>query len=315
MKVLITGGAGFIGSHVARALMDQGAEVVLFDNFDSFLYSAELKEERINHMFERDKRPKLISGDILDKDLVEKVFSEETFDKVIHLAALANPGKSLTAAEAYSLVNIMGTINILDACTRHDVSHVIVAGSSSVYNDEQTPFIETSYPLRPRSPYGASKASMETYCALWNELYDLRVTVLRFFSVYGPWGRPDMAPMIFAQRILNDETIYLTPDRKRDFTFISDIVSGILAAVEQRFDFEIINLGRGEPQSLEDFIAALEAASGKKARIESQPEPAGEMRVTYADVSKAKELLGYEPKVSIQDGTRQLIDWVKEYSK
>lgn len=312
-KILITGGAGFIGAHLAKALMNQGENIVLFDNFDDHVYSSAAKQARIEHMFEKDKRPRLITGDILDGAYLNTVFDEEKFEKVVHLAALPNPGKSMDAADIYTMVNVNGTVNVLEACRHHDIVQFLFAGSSSVYNDEQTPFQESNYPLRPRSPYGASKAAAELYCSMWHELYGIPTTVLRFFSVYGPWGRPDMAPMIFAQKVLSDEPIQLTPNRKRDFTYIDDIVAGIMASLEKKCDFEIMNLGRGEPVELMDFIEALEKASRKKARIESRPEIAGEMRITYADISKARQILDYHPSVSIQEGAGKLIAWMQEH--
>ncbi len=312
MKVLITGGAGFIGSHLARRLLGEGEEVVIFDDFNNFLYPSELKHARLASMFPQDPKPKVIVGSILDAELLDKLFTDEKFDKVVHLAAHPNPGYSVGRAEEYTIVNVMGTLNILEMCHKHDVVHMIFAGSSSVYNDEQTPFKEDAYPLRPRSPYGASKASGELYCQMWHDVYGLPITILRFFSVYGPWGRPDMAPFIFARQLLDDETIALTADRKRDFTYISDIVDGIVLALEKRFDFEIINLGRGNPVDLQEFVAALEKASGKTARIVDRPSPPGELIVTYANVEKAKRLLGYEPKVSVEEGAKHLIDWLKQ---
>jgi UDP-glucuronate 4-epimerase len=313
MKVLVTGGAGFIGAHVARALLARGEEVVLLDNFDSLLYPASAKESRIAHMFVGLKRPRLITGDILDGKLLATIFAEEKFDKVFHCAALANPGRSVGAAVPYTTVNVVGTLNVLEAARRHDIVQVVFAGSSSVYDDEQTPFSENSYPLRPKSPYGASKAAAEAYCAMWHELYGVPITVLRFFSVYGPWGRPDMAPHIFAKCLLNDQTLEVTPWRQRDFTYIDDIVAGVLVSFDRKLEYEVINLGRGAPVELTDFIAALEAAAKKKARIVTRRASPGEMRVTYADIAKARQLLDYEPKVSVEEGTLHLVTWLKKH--
>lgn len=313
MKILITGGAGFIGAHLAKALMESGEEVVLLDDLNSFIYPATLKQARLTHIFGKNTRPKLIIGNILDKKLLDQLFTEEKFDKVIHLAAHPNPGISVNFAEDYAVTNILGTINILEACTKHDIVQLIFAGSSSVYNDTQTPFREDAYPLMPHSPYGASKAAAETYCRMWHDLHGLSITVLRFFSVYGPWGRPDMAPMIFAEKVLNDQPIAVSSDRQRDFTYIDDIVSGIVAAVEQKFGFEIINIGAGNPVELKTFIAALEKAAGKKVHLTDRQAPEGEMRVTFADISKAKRMLGYEPKISHEEGAKRLIEWMKEW--
>lgn len=310
-RILVTGGAGFIGSHVAKALLEAGEEVTILDDFNDFVYPSGLKQARMAAVFDVNKRPKLITGSILDHDLLQQLFEDGQFDKVVHLAAHANPGFSVDKAQEYALVNILGTINILEMCTAHDVVHMVFAGSSSLYNDEQTPFTEDSYPLRPRSPYGASKAAAETYCEMWSDLHHLPITVLRFFSVYGPWGRPDMAPFILASQIMNDETIFLSKDRQRDFTYIDDVVSGVLLALEQKFDFEIINIGRGQPIELRAFVKALETAIGKKAHIVDREAPPGEMRITYANIDKAKKLLGYDPKVSVKEGTKKLVEWMK----
>lgn len=314
-KILITGGAGFIGAHVARALIDQGDEVVLYDNMNDFLYPSVFKHQRLKHIFKDIDHPQLIVGDILDGKLLRQVFEDGHFDKVIHLAAMANPGVSLTSPEIYTMVNVLGSLNVLELVRDFEVPHLIVAGSSSVYNDEQTPFTEDSYPLRPRSPYGASKAAMETYCRLWHDLYGTNITILRFFSVYGPWGRPDMAPHIFTDHILKGELLELSEDRQRDFTYVDDIVSGILASVERRFEFEIINLGRGQAQKLESLVSAIEKASDKKANVTPRTAPPGEMAITYANVSRAKELLAYEPKVSIEEGAKKLVEWYTETQK
>lgn len=311
MKILITGGAGFIGSHVAKALLMRGDDVVILDDFNDFLYPSVLKQQRLHTLFENTKRPRVIAGSILNEKLVSQVFEDEHIDKVLHCAALANPGVSVESPEGYAIVNIVGTLNLLIESVKHDIVQFVFAGSSSVYNDEQTPFKENQYPLRPRSPYGASKAAAEQYCTLWHDLYGLPMTILRFFSVYGPWGRPDMAPYIFAERILRGRSFEVTADRKRDFTYIDDVVKGIVAALDHRLDCEIINIGRGQPLDLNQFIEALEKAANTKALTTPRTAPPGEMRVTYADISKAKELLGYEPTVSVEEGAARLMTWVK----
>lgn len=314
MKVLVTGGAGFIGAFAAKALTERGDTAVLYDDMNNFLYSANLKEARLARLFpDTEKRPRLVIGNILDADLLDRVFAEEEFDTVLHFAALANPARSLTAAPEYTLVNVLGTVNVLEAATKYRIGRFIFAGSSSVYNDAQTPFREDMWPLKPRSPYGASKAAAEAYCAMWHELQGLPITVLRFFSVYGPWGRPDMAPAIFAKQILNDEPLGVTEGRKRDLTYIDDVVAGVLQATERQFDFEIFNIGRGEPQSLPELVAALAKAAGKIPRLEPREAPAGELSITYANIDKARQLLGYAPRVSIEEGAKRVIDWVKEY--
>ena len=312
MKVLITGGAGFIGSHVAKALVARGDEVVLFDDFNELLYPASLKRARVAE-FLGDAAPELVEASLLDQDALSKAVTKD-IDVVIHFGALANPRVSLDKEDEYTDVNVTGTLNVLKAATNAGVGKVIFAGSSSVYNDEQTPFKESSYPLKPRSPYGASKAAAEVYCGMWHDLHQLPITVLRFFSVYGPWGRPDMAPFIFAEKILGGETIEVSRDkRQRDFTCIDDVVPAVLAATEADLGFEVINVGRGEPVHLSDLIMAIESAAGIEARITERETPPGEMRVTYADVSKAKKLLEYQPSISVQDGVKPMVAWIRDW--
>ena len=316
MKVLVTGGAGFIGAFVAKALLGRGDNVTLYDDMSSFLYPAQLKEDRLNALFpDRESRPRLVVGSILDAKLLATVFQEEEIDTVLHFAALANPARSLEHPAEYTLVNVLGTLNVLEAATEHNISRFIFAGSSSVCNDKETPFREDRYPLTPQSPYGASKASAEIYCRMWHELYELPVTILRFFSVYGPWGRPDMAPYIFARQILRGETLEVSEDRARDVTYIDDAVAGVMAAVDKQFGWEVINIGRGEPQKLDELIKAIGAAAGKEVIANPRPAPPGEMRVTYADTTKARELLGWEAKISIAEGAQKLVEWVEAYDK
>lgn len=312
MKVLITGGAGFIGAHVAKALQKRGADIVLLDDMNDFVYPASLKEDRLNHFFRKEERPKLIVGSILDEVLLNRLCTEEKFDKVLHLAAHANPGKSVQKPDPYLLVNEAGTLQLLKLAAKFDIPQFIFASSSSIYHDEQTPFKEEMAPA-PRSPYGVSKAGAELYCRLWHDLYGLPMTVLRFFSVYGPWGRPDMAPMIFGQQILHGQRLDVTSERKRDFTYIDDVVSAVIAALEKKFEYEVMNIGRGQPVEIMDLVRALEKAAGVTANIQSRSAPPGEMRITYADISKAQQLLDYQPSVSIEEGARRLIEWMKSH--
>ncbi len=312
MKVLITGGAGFVGSHAAKMLQERGDEVVLWDNFSDFLYPSWLKRARVTD-FLKNEVP-VIEGDITDAELLEKTFREGKFEVVLHLAAHANPKESVIRAQEYTYTNVNGTLAVLEAATKYDVKRLVFAGSSSVYNDEQTPFEETTYPLRPKSPYGASKAAAEDYCSMWHDLHGLPITVLRFFSVYGPWGRPDMAPMIFAEKILTEAEVPLNKDdRQRDVTHINDLVRAIGAAVDKDLGFEIINAGRGEPVPLRKLVDAIAEAAGKSPIIVPMESPAGEMRVTYADTTKAQKLLGWIPEISVQDGVRDLVEWMKNW--
>lgn len=314
MKILVTGGAGFIGSHMVKALLERGDTVTIIDNFNDLLYPSSLKEERLEKFIGENDKLGVVHGDINDENVLKEAFSGEPVDVVLHLAALANPKTSLNAEEEYTHANVNGTLAVLKAATANKVRKLVFAGSSSVYNDGQTPFNENSYPLFPRSPYGASKAAAEIYCSMWHDLHGLPITVLRFFSVYGPWGRPDMAPMIFASNLLTDKPIELNRDeRKRDLTYIGDVVPAILAAVDTDLGFEVINVGRGEPINIKDLVGALEKASGVEAVIKERETPAGEMRVTYADISKARKLLDYAPTVSVGEGAEKLIEWLRDW--
>ncbi|MEX2054943.1 MAG: NAD-dependent epimerase/dehydratase family protein [Candidatus Andersenbacteria bacterium] len=314
MKLLITGGAGFIGAFVAKELLARGHTVVAFDNFDTSLYSQALKRARVAQVIGEHPNFSLITGDILDQATLAAAFAP-TPDVVIHLAGLANPGLSMSMREAYFASNVEGTANVLQSMTKAQTSRLVFAGSSSVYNDEVVPFKEESNELSPRSPYGQSKAEAEELITAWQQEQPNRfATILRFFSVYGPWGRPDMAPHLFAQKILRGEVLEVTQEeRKRDFTYIDDTVGGIVAAVERPFPLEIINLGRGEPTTLQGLIDALATAAGATPKIKPRPTPPGEMRVTYADISKAERLLDYHPQVSVKEGAQKLIEWFKAH--
>lgn len=314
MKIFITGGAGFVGAHVAGTLLDRGDEVVVLDDFSDLVYSAEFKKKRLKHVIGEHDKLTFIEGSLNDPVLLNRIFKNTKFDAVIHLAAHPNPKVSLSRAYEYSMVNELGTVSLLEAMKKADVKRLIFAGSSSVYNDVQTPFDEAASDLRPQAPYGVSKLAAEHYCRIWHELYGFDVTVLRFFTVYGEWGRPDMAPWIFAESILNDKTIELSKDRQRDFTYIGDITRGVVKAVDTALSgFEIINLGRGKPVELQYFVRCLAQAAGKKVNIVDREAPAGEMRITFAKVEKAKKLLQWEPEVSVEEGTQRLMIWLKEW--
>lgn len=311
MKILITGGAGFIGAHVAKKLAARGEAVTLFDDFNDFIYPSRLKRQRVQALVP--KTGELVEGSILDEAKLDTLFRRGSFDAVIHLAAHANPTQAVNNPNEYTQVNLVGTVNVLRAMTKHGCGQMIFAGTSSVYHDERIPFKEDQYPLRPNSAYGASKAAAEVYCSMWHALYGPSITILRFFSVYGPWGRPDMAPSIFAQHILDGQPLEISEDRQRDFTYIDDTVTGIILALDKKLGFDIFNIGSGHPVALLDFITALEKAHGKAVEHRMRKPPAGEMRITYADTTKAKQLLGYAPKTSLEEGTKQLIDWMKAW--
>lgn len=314
MRVLITGGAGFIGAHVAAALARRGDRVVVFDTFTDFVYPSALKQARVKTLF-ASLPITVVRGSILDASQVASVFEEYAIERVIHLAAHANAGQSVRDAEAYHEENVTGTLRLLSAMERFSLQQLVFASSSTVYDDSNVPFTEATQELRPRSPYGATKVACEGYISSWQALTGVPVTVLRFFSVYGPWGRPDMAPHIFAQRILQGKEVAITPGRSRDYTYIDDVVDGIHSALAHIFPFEVINMGFGRAVSLEELASSLGAAAGRPARLAYQEAPAGEMAVTYADIRKAERLLGYRPKVSVTEGATRLIEWCKSYAR
>lgn len=308
-NILVTGGAGFIGAHVAKALVARGDTVTTLDDFNGMIYPAEFKRQRWQTL---GAGARLVEGSIMDADLLSRLLHAEHFDVVVHLAALPNVSKSYQWPERYEEVNVQGTGNVLRAASETAVNQFIFAGSSSVYNDAQTPFREDHSLGLPPSPYGQSKLAAERLCQQWHEDSGLPITVLRFFTVYGPWGRPDMAPLIFARGILAGQPLAVTnEERQRDFTYIDDTVAGILAAIDYPFPWEIINLGRGEPVDLRQLIVALETAAGKKAIIVEREAPPGEMRVTFADISKARRLLHYVPQIPVTEGAQRLVDWRK----
>lgn len=308
-KILVTGGAGFIGAHLTQALTARGERVIALDDFNEVIYSASLKRQRWQAL---GSGARLIEGSILDEDTLTDLFHSEHFDAVVHLAALPNVSQSYQFPEQYEQVNVRGTENILRAASETAVNQIIFASSSSVYNDTPMPFREDQVLGRPRSPYGQTKLKAEQLCAAWHEKTALPVTILRFFTVYGPWGRPDMASLAFARGIVEGMPISVTKEeRQRDFTYVDDTVTGIVAAVDHPFPLEVINLGRGEPASLRGLIVALETAAGRKAIIEERAAPPGEMRITYADISKARKWLKYNPQVSVAEGAKRLVGWLR----
>lgn len=308
-KILVTGGAGFIGAHLTKALLARGDTVVVLDDFNEVIYPAAFKRQRWEAL---GSGARLVEGSILDTALLSKLFRDSHFDVVVHLAALPNVSKSYQLPEQYEQVNVKGTEHVLRVAAETAVNQLIFAGSSSVYNDKQTPFREDQVLGTPPSPYGMSKLKAEQLCQCWHEETSLPVTVLRFFTVYGPWGRPDMAPLTFARGIVEGKPIQVTKaERQRDFTYVDDTVAGIVAALDHPYPFEIINLGRGEPINLWDLIRAFEAAAGKQAIVEEREAPPGEMQITFADIAKARKLLGYNPQVPVPEGAQRLVDWLK----
>jgi len=313
MRVLITGGAGFIGSHTTAALLERGDEVVCLDNFHGLYYDPALKWRRIEP-FQGHPAWTLYQGDIRNAELVNRVLEEEQVDKVIHIAALAGVRTSLKYPQLYEEVNIRGTLNMLEAACRHKVRNFIFASSSSVYGDRShAPFREDDPADRPISPYATTKRAGELLCYTYHHLYGMPTTCLRFFTVYGPWGRPDMAPYLFTSAILDGREVKMFGDgtSQRDYTFIADTVAGVMAALDKDLDFEIINLGNCRTVMLRDFIALIERLCGHKAHIRRLPVQPGDVGLTCADITKAQQLLGYAPQTPIEEGMRIFVDWYR----
>jgi UDP-glucuronate 4-epimerase len=311
-KILVTGGAGFIGSHVCEALLKEGFEVVCMDNFNDY-YNPKYKQENIKDRLQN-KKFTLLTKDFRDKDIA-KVFDKYDIHKVIHLGAQAGVRYSIENPILYLDVNVSGTLNLLEASRKNNVKHFVFGSSSSVYGlNSKVPFSEVDKIDRLISPYAASKAAGELYCHVFSHLYGIDVTCLRFFTVYGPRGRPDMAPYKFTRLISEGKPIEMYGDgsSKRDYTYITDIVDGILQASKKEFKYEIINLGNSKPVELNYLISLIERELGRKALIERKPMQLGDVPLTFADISKAKKLLGYKPKVSIEEGVRRFVEWYKK---
>jgi len=310
-RILLTGGAGFIGSHIVDGLRRRHAQVTVLDDLNDY-YSPDIKRANLAANL---GAITLIEGDIRDAGLVEKTFSEGRFDAVIHLAARAGVRPSWADPELYYSTNVLGTLRLLEACRRHGVKKMVFASSSSVYGiNKKVPFAETDLIDRTISPYAASKLSGEQLCANYAYVQNIQCVCLRFFTVYGPRQRPDLAISKFVRHLLADQPIerYGTGLTKRDYTYIDDIVSGVLAALDYtQTPFEIVNLGGSDTTTLNELISAIELSVGRTARIIEQPDQPGDVPLTYADVTKARALLGYAPKTSIREGIKKYVAWVK----
>ena len=316
MKILVTGGAGFIGFHVAKALLKRGDSVVIVDNFNNY-YDPKLKYARINQI-KKNKNLKVYKIDISNSKKLEKVFKKHKFNKICHLAAQAGVRYSLKDPLKYEKWNNIGTLNILEMAKQYKIKDVVYASSSSVYGgNKKIPFSETDNVDKPVSFYAATKKTNELYAYAYNNLYGINCTGLRFFTVYGPWGRPDMALFKFVKNIIEEKTIevYNYGKMKRDFTYVTDIVQGVIKSIDKPFSYEIINLGNNKPVELMKFINIIEKAVGKKAKKKMMEIQPGEVLITYADIKKAKKLLGYNPKTNIEKGVKEFVEWYKKFYK
>jgi UDP-glucuronate 4-epimerase len=311
MNFLVTGGAGFIGSHVCERLLSDGHSVWALDDLNPF-YDVAIKRRNICDIQKLAKPFTFIQGDITDPDCLAETFSGGKFDQIIHLAARAGVRPSLAEPALYQRVNVEGTVNLLEAARLHGVRKFILASSSSVYGvNAKVPFSEGDAIFSAISPYAASKLACEALGHVYHHLYNMDVVALRFFTVYGPRQRPDLAIHKFARLITDGKPIPVFGDGStaRDYTFIEDIVAGVLACTTREFGFEIINLGESQTVKLSCLIELLEKALGKKAVIDRQPTQPGDVPMTFADISKAQKVLGYQPRVKIEQGIPLFVEW------
>jgi UDP-glucuronate 4-epimerase len=332
MKYLVTGAAGFIGNFVAERLCNDGHEVVGLDNLNDY-YDPALKHarlERITHLTQF----RFVKMDLADRDGIANLFKDEKFDRVIHLAAQAGVRYSIENPMAYIDSNLVGTATILEGCRHNKVQHLVYASSSSVYGmNEKMPFSTDDAVDHPVSLYAATKKSNELMAHSYSHLYDLPTTGLRFFTVYGPWGRPDMAPYLFTDAILNNREIkvFNNGKMKRDFTYIDDIVEGIIRIQDvvpkrdqsnsntspesSKAPYRVFNIGNNEPIALMTFIESIEKAAGKVADKNYMAMQAGDVPATFADIDSLQKEVGFKPNTNIEYGMQQFVDWYKEYSK
>ena len=316
MNFLVTGGAGFIGSHLCEHLLQAGNRVICLDNFDPY-YDPAIKYRNIKICNDHPEF-KLIKGDILDWELLGNLFKDNHFNAIVHLAARAGVRPSIQNPRIYQKVNIEGTINLLELSCKHKIPKFIFASSSSVYgNNKKVPFSEDDSVDHPISPYAATKKAGELITHTFYSLYDISVTCLRFFTVYGPRQRPDMAIYKFTSLIDQGEEIPVFGNGKsrRDYTYIDDIITGVLLAIQKCEGFNIFNLGESQTIELNNLIRLIEESLHKKAKIKTVPEQPGDMEVTYADITKARKNLGYNPSFSLKEGINEFITWFKDVQK
>ncbi len=312
MKILVTGCAGFIGSRVTSLLIEQGDEVRGIDNL-SDAYDVRMKDWRVENLLVPNSVD-WVNGDITDLDSVRELIEDFNPDAVINLAARAGVRPSIDNPWVYYDTNVTGTLNLLEACKDAGVSRFLLASTSSVYGKNQMPFSEDAVIDSLLSPYAASKKAAEDLCRLYNYLFDFDVTVFRFFTVYGPSGRPDMSLFRFVRWIVEGDRLQLNGDgtQQRDFTHVDDVARGVVAAVDRSPGYETINLGTDRPVEINAVIDEIESVVGKTATIEHHPFPATDVMATWANISRARELLGWEPQVDLQSGVASVVNWYME---
>ncbi|MBS3158930.1 GDP-mannose 4,6-dehydratase [Candidatus Woesearchaeota archaeon] len=311
--ILVTGGAGFIGFHTSKKLLELGKNIIIIDNFNDY-YNVKLKEDRIAQLPKKDL--KVYNEDIADFKAISRIIKKNPITKICHLAAQAGVRYSLKNPFIYERSNVLGTLNLLEAAKQSEIKDFVLASSSSVYgNNKKIPFSEEDNVDNPISFYAATKKSAELIAHTYSHLYNINCTALRFFTVYGPWGRPDMSYYKFTQAITEGKKIpvYNYGKMKRDFTFIEDAVPAIITALERPFKYEIFNIGNSKPIELNYFIEVLENTLGKTAEKELMEDQQGDVKQTFADISKAKKMLNYKPKTSISEGLKEFVEWYKKY--
>lgn len=314
MATLITGGAGFIGSHLAQRLLAQAEETVILDNFNDY-YDPAIKRLNIERL---GKSPLLhvVEGDIRDTQLIQRIFSQYPIQRVAHLAAMAGVRSSIDQTALYMDVNTIGTMNLLEAAKLAHVDIFVLASTSSVYGaTKQLPFVESDTADHPLAAYPASKRAAEILAHTYHHLHQMNITALRFFNVYGPAGRPDMMPMQLMEATQDGRSIKLFNNGviDRDWTYIEDTVDGVIAALERPLGYEVINLGVGHPISLREMVDTIEEFSGKTIHTEIVPTPPSDPPITYCNNEKARRLLGFSPKVSVHEGLKHTWDWFRHW--
>ena len=314
--ILVTGSAGFIGFHVAKTLLEMGLRIIGLDNLNDY-YDVKLKKDR-NNILKKYKNYQFYKGDLQNLNFIKKIFNTNKIDKVCHLAAQPGVRYSLINPHLYIQSNIVGFTNLLEETKNHKIKDFIYASSSSVYgNNKKIPFSVKDNVNQPISLYAATKKSNELLAYTYHHLFGINCTGLRFFTVYGPYSRPDMSPIIFSKAITKNQTIkvFNYGKMKRDFTYIDDIVAGVVSALYHSYPYEIFNLGNNRPIELKYFISLLEKNIGRKAKKKMLAIQPGDMLTTAADIKNSQKKLGFKPKTPIEKGLKKFVDWYKEYYK
>lgn len=316
MNILVTGCLGFIGSHLTEKLLDESKNIIGIDNCDPY-YDPKIKERNLK-ILKQHPNFMFVKGDIKDLSLLKLIFSNNEINNVVHLGAKAGVRTSIQMPIEYVKNNVIGSLNLLEACRLYDVDSFNFASSSSVYGDSSPmPFTEDLPSDRPESPYAATKRAFELFGYTYHSLYDINFKGYRFFTVYGPRGRPDMAVYKFTNQIYNDKPVEIYGDGtyERDFTYVSDIVEGIFLGMNKKLGFELFNLGLEKPISVNKLIQLIESILNKKANIKYSEPKKGDAKKTFSDISKARNILGFNPKIDIEEGLKRFIDWYKKINQ